>query len=83
MANGTSQSAYVNTDALNTLVKELVVFSRAARALGDKIQALVPSVGSDAWWEKEERVVESELKKKKYTEFSSVDQAISYLQKYT
>lgn len=83
MANGTSQSVSINAHSLSALVKELVIFSRAAQILAGKIQALVPHVGTDEWWEKEERVVDKELQQKKYREFPSVEKTITYLRKYT
>lgn len=83
MANGASQTVRIDEGSLNRLMRELDIFSRAASALSKKIQTLVPSVGSDAWWEKEEGIVDSQLVQKKYKEFSSLDKAISYLQKYT
>lgn len=83
MANGRTQSVSMSPTSLNTLAKELAVFSRAAQILAGKIQNLIPIVGTDTWWEKEERAVDEELRQKKYREFRSVKDAIKYLQKYT
>jgi len=53
MANGTITTGNIDASTLSGIASDLAAFSRAAGALQKKIDALLPRMGSDAWWEKE------------------------------
>lgn len=53
MANGTMTTGNVDASTLSALANDLAAFSHAAGALQKKIDALIPRMRSDAWWEKE------------------------------
>ena len=43
----------IDASTLSSLASDLAALSRSAGALQKKIDALIPRMGSDAWWEKE------------------------------
>jgi len=53
MANGTMSTGNIDASTLSSFANDLAAFSRAAGNLQKKIDALLPRMGSDAWWDKE------------------------------
>lgn len=57
----------IDASTLSSLANDLAALSRAAGALQKKIDALLPRVGSDVWWEKEIEQGAESLKTRKGT----------------
>lgn len=80
MANGKTLSPSINEQELARLAQALSFFSAAADTLRKRIVTLFPAkYGSDLWWEKEELQADEDLKAGRFKEFSSVEEAIKWL----
>lgn len=74
MANGTMTTGKVDASTLSSIANDLAAFSRAAGALQKKIDALLPRMGSDVWWEKELEEGAEGLKARQGTSITSKEE---------
>ncbi len=74
-----NQTITVSPKTIEAIVEQLDTLTKEVKMIKAKLFEEEPLYGSDAWWEKEIKDAENELKKGKGIRFESANDAIKWL----